>query len=148
MTLPENNLSTIRNPFLEYLGIEAGEMKQGVASIYLHLHDQHMNSWKITHGGVIMSMLDVVMAMAARSLYDDQKAVVTIEMKNSFFQAGGIEGGKLSAHAKAVHQTANMCFCEADIWNGSQLVAKAMGTYQFLKSSQSSAALQRLASRA
>ena len=147
MSSQESNLSAIRNPFLEYLGFDGAKMQNGEASIQLSLQDHHMNSWKITHGGVIMTMLDVVMAMAARSIFDDQKAVVTIEMKNSFFQAGGVIGGQLMAKAKVSHQTANLCFCESEIWNGQQLVAKAMGTYQFLKSSQSSAALQRLAAR-
>lgn len=148
MASQESNLSSIRNPFLDYLGFDSALMHNGVASIQLSLHDHHMNSWKITHGGVMMTMLDVVMAMAARSVFDDQKAVVTIEMKNSFFQAGGVVGGQLIAKAKVSHQTANLCFCESEIWNGQQLVAKAMGTYQYLKSSQSSVALQRLAARA
>jgi acyl-CoA thioesterase len=148
MPSQENNLSSIRNPFLDYLGFDSAQMHNGEASIQLSLKDHHMNSWKITHGGVMMTMLDVVMAMAARSVFDDQKAVVTIEMKNSFFQAGGVIGGQLVAKAKVSHQMANLCFCESEIWNGLQLVAKAMGTYQFLKSSQSSAALQRLAARA
>ena len=147
MSIEESKMSFSHNPFLEYLGIELGEMHHGSATIHLQLQEHHMNSWKITHGGVMMSMLDVVMAMAARSLSADQKAVVTIEMKNSFFHAGGVVGQQLKAQAKVLHQTVNMCFCESEIWNGQQLVAKAMGTYQYLKNNQSSAALQRLAAQ-
>lgn len=137
-------ISHIENPFLNYLGIVSGEMKEGVAEIYLDLHHQHMNSWQITHGGVSMTMLDVVMAMAGRSLFDDQKGVVTIEMKTTFLQPGGVIGGRLVARGKVFHQTATMCFCEADVWNGDKLVAKGMGTYQFLRSLKSKAGLLKM----
>ncbi len=137
-------ISEIENPFLNYLGIVSGEMKHGRAEIYLDLHHQHMNSWQITHGGVTMTMLDVAMAMAGRSLFDDQKGVVTIEIKTTFLQAGGVVGSRLVAHAKVFHQTATMCFCEADVWNGDKLVAKGMGTYQFLRSLKAKAGLLRM----
>lgn len=144
MSLSTTPISQIENPFLNYLGIVSGEMKDGHAEIYLDLHHQHMNSWQITHGGVSMTMLDVVMAMAGRSLFDDQKGVVTIEMKTTFLQPGGIIGGRLIARGKVFHQTATMCFCVADVWNGDKLVAKGMGTYQFIRNLKSKAGLLKM----
>lgn len=144
MTTANSSISQIENPFLDYLGIASGAMQDGSASIRLDLHHQHMNSWQITHGGVLMTMLDVVMAMAGRSLHNDEKGVVTIEIKTTFLQAGGIIGGQLEARGKAFHQTTTMCFCDGEIWNGDKLVAKAMGTYKFLRSLKSQAGLMRM----
>lgn len=134
-------VSCIENPFLDYLGMTAGEMGGGSATICLQLHQHHMNSWQITHGGVLMTMLDVVMAMAGRSLYDDQKGVVTVEMKTTFLQPGGVTGARLEARSTVFHQSTTMCFCDGEIWCGDKLVAKAMGTYKYLRSLKAKAGL-------
>lgn len=123
----------VLNPFLHDLGVEFLEMKDGRAMLALDLTDRHMNSWQVTHGGVLMTMLDVVMAMAGRSLSEELKGVVTVEMKTSFLQPGGIVGGRVEARGNAFHQSTTMCFCEGEIWNGDRLVAKAMGTFKYLR---------------
>ncbi len=121
------------NPFLHDLGVEFLGMGNGEAQVALNLLPRHMNSWHVTHGGVTMTLLDVVMAMAGRSLDPNAKGGVTIEMKTSFLQPGGKPGGRLIAKGKAFHRSTTMCFCEGEVWNGEQLVAKAMGTFKYLK---------------
>jgi acyl-CoA thioesterase len=120
-------------PFLQDLGVEFLGMANGEASIALNLLPRHMNSWHVTHGGVSMTMLDVVMSMAGRSLDPEARAGVTIEMKTSFLQPGGKPGGRLLAKGKAFHRSTTMCFCDGELWNGDKLVAKAMGTFKYLK---------------
>jgi len=132
------------NPFLHDLGVEFLEMEDGHARLSLDLTERHMNSWQITHGGVIMTMLDVVMAMAGRSLHEDLKGVVTVEMKTSFLQPGGVAGGRIEARGKAFHQSTTMCFCEGEVWNGDRLVAKAMGTFKYLRRLKSGENMKKL----
>ncbi|MDB5729802.1 MAG: PaaI family thioesterase [Noviherbaspirillum sp.] len=120
-------------PFLQDLGVEFLGMSGGEASIALNLLPRHMNSWHVTHGGVTMTMLDVVMSLAGRSLDPEARAGVTIEMKTSFLQPGGRAGSRLIARGKALHRSTTMCFCEGELWNGDKLVAKAMGTFKYLK---------------
>jgi uncharacterized protein (TIGR00369 family) len=132
------------NPFLHDLGVEFLEMADGQARIALDLETRHMNSWMITHGGVLMTMLDVVMAMAGRSLHEDLKGVVTVEMKTSFLQPGGVAGGRIEARGKAFHQSTTMCFCEAEIWHGERLIAKAMGTFKYLRRLKSGENMKKL----
>ena len=129
----QQQVPPIDNPFLTMLGVQFLENGDGKAHIALDLAEQHMNSWQITHGGVLMTLLDVVMAMAGRSLHPDQKGVVTVEMKTSFLQPGGVPGGRLDAYGKAFFQSSTMCFCEAEIRHGERLIAKAMGTFKYLK---------------
>lgn len=120
-------------PFLHDMGVEFLHMGDGEASIALALEARHMNSWQVTHGGVVMTLLDVVMSMAGRSLDPEARGGVTVEMKTSFLQPAGTAGGRIVAKGRAFHRSATLCFCEADLWEGERLVAKAMGTFKFLK---------------
>jgi acyl-CoA thioesterase len=123
----------IEIPFLNDLGVEFLGMGDGEAQVALNLSQRHMNSWRVTHGGVTMTLLDVVMSMAGRSLDPDARGGVTVEMKTSFLQPGGKPGNRIVAKGKAFHRSTTMCFCEGEVWNGDKLVAKAMGTFKYLK---------------
>lgn len=120
-------------PFLNDLGVEFLGMGNGEAQVALNLEHRHMNSWMVTHGGITMTLLDVVMSLAGRSLDPDARGGVTIEMKTSFLQPGGHTGGRIIAKGKAYHRSMTMCFCEGEVWSGDKLVAKAMGTFKYLK---------------
>ena len=120
-------------PFLTQLGAEFLGMENGRAQVALNLAAEHMNSWQVTHGGVTMTLLDVVMSLAGRSLDPDSRAGVTVEMKTSFLQPGGRPGSRLIASGFAFHRSTTMCFCEGEVRDGDKLVAKAMGTFKYLK---------------
>jgi acyl-CoA thioesterase len=123
----------IEIPFLHDLGVEFLGMGNGEAQVALNLSERHMNSWQVTHGGVTMTLLDVVMSMAGRSLDPEARGGVTIEMKTSFLQPGGKPGGRIIAKGKACHRSTSIYFCEGELWSGDRLVAKAMGTFKYLK---------------
>lgn len=120
-------------PFLKQLGAEFLGMENGRAQVALNLVPEHMNSWQVTHGGVTMTLLDVVMSLAGRSLDPDSRAGVTVEMKTSFLQPAGKPGDRLIASGFAFHRSTTMCFCEGEVRDGDKLVAKAMGTFKYLK---------------
>ena len=122
-------------PFVEMLGFELLRFERGEAEIAVQLRDELCNSWSVAHGGVTMTLLDVVMAHAARSPGEDGVAetsgVVTIEMKTSFLRPGL---GRLVGTGRRLHRTASMAFCEASVVDAEgQLVAHATGTFKYLK---------------
>lgn len=89
----------------------------------------------MAHGGVVMTMLDVAMAMAGRSLarVDQGEAVgmITIEMKTTFMQPAR---GALRAEGRCVQRTASLAFCEADLFDFERrLVARASGTFKYAR---------------
>ena len=133
MNPPESLPFPVDIPFLQDLGVEFLGMGGGEAQIALNVRERHMNSWQVTHGGVTMTLLDVVMSMAGRSLDPDARGGVTVEMKTSFLQPGGAPGSRLIAKGKAFHRSTTMSFCEGEVWNGDRLVAKALGTFKYLK---------------
>ena len=122
-------------PFVELLGFELLRFEHGEAEIAMQLREEFTNSWGVAHGGVSMTILDVVMAHAARSPGKDGVAessgVVTVEMKTSFLRPGL---GRLVGTGKRLHRTASLAFCEASLVDGDgQLVAHATGTFKYLK---------------
>jgi uncharacterized protein (TIGR00369 family) len=122
-----------RIPFLRLLGVELAASGPGSAELQLELKDEHLNSWGVAHGGVLMALLDVAMARAGRSLLadGDNAAAVTVEMKTSFFRPAR---GRLRACGKVLHRSTTMMYCEAELFDGGgELAAKALGTFKFLR---------------
>ncbi len=73
----------VRIPFVEHLGFQMVFFDQGQSEMRFDPKAEHLNSFQVAHGGAIMTLLDVSMATAARSV-DKTSGVVTIEMKTSF----------------------------------------------------------------
>ena len=118
-------------PFVESLGIELHGFGDGHAELRVDLDEAHLNTWEVAHGGVVMTMLDVAMAMAARSANPHGMGVATIEMKTSFMRPAEHQ---LRAVAKLLHKTATLAFCEASLFDDAgQLCATATGTFKYLR---------------
>ena len=75
----------VRVPFVERLGLELHACANGASELRVDLNDAHMNSWEVAHGGVLMTMMDVAMAIAARSMNLDGPGVATIERQVIYF---------------------------------------------------------------
>jgi acyl-CoA thioesterase len=121
------------NPFLDALGVEFLSAADGSAELALTLRADHMNSWLVTHGGVSMTLIDVAMAIAGRTLSPTAQSCVTVDMSTRFLQPGGKPGDRLVAVAKAFHRSSTLCFCQAEVWNGKNLVVHGTGTFKYLK---------------
>jgi uncharacterized protein (TIGR00369 family) len=121
-------------PFAGLLGIQLHRFVGGEAEMSLELREELTNSWGVAHGGVTMTLLDVVMAHAARSPgepgAEPHSGVVTIEMKTSFLQPGV---GRLVAHGNLLHRTASMAFCQASVRDADgKLVGHGTGTFKYM----------------
>jgi uncharacterized protein (TIGR00369 family) len=124
----------INVPFIKELGVEFISAADGRSMVALDLEPWHLNSWEVAHGGVLMSLLDVAMAVAGRSLNAGAGGGVTVEMKTSFLQPAKA-GTRLLVSGFAYHRSMTMAFCEGEARDGEgRLIAKAMGTFKYLKS--------------
>jgi uncharacterized protein (TIGR00369 family) len=120
---------SVHIPFVELLGFELLSMGDGQAAIAFDTRAEHENSFSVVHGGASMTLLDVVMAHAARSVEPDMGAV-TIEMKTTFMRAAR---GPLVAKGKLLHRTATMAFTEASIFDAAgKLCCHATATFKFV----------------
>ena len=122
-------------PFVEMVGMEFVACDAGTSEIALTLRDELCNSWMVAHGGVTMTLLDVVMAHAARSPnqpgHPTSPSVVTIEMKTSFMRPGL---GRIVGKGRLMQRTVSMAFCEGSVFDeAGELIAHATGTFKYLK---------------
>ena len=115
-------------PFAERLGVRVVHRDVGYVRLELDLNDDHMNSWQMAHGGVIMSMLDIAMAMSAKTLDDASSDAATVELKTNFLKAAT---GRITARALAQRAGRSLVFVEGEMRNEPQeLLARATGTFK------------------
>jgi uncharacterized protein (TIGR00369 family) len=114
-------------PFITHLGLTTEALGEGTARLSMPLPKQFTNSLGTAHGGVIMSLLDVALCTAARTLHPDSIGVITIDLSTSFI--GGGTGTKLIAEARVLKDGRSLIFVEGEAKNDDgSLVAKAIGT--------------------
>jgi uncharacterized protein (TIGR00369 family) len=117
-------------PFVRHLGFELVLFEDGRSEICYTAKPEHLNSFSVTHGGAVMTLMDVTMAVAARSVQKDM-GVVTIEMKTSFMQPCR---GPLAGKGRLMHRTATMAFTEATIFDAEgRACAHASGTFKYVR---------------
>ena len=123
---------SVHIPFVERMGVELHACANGQAELQLVLDEAHHNSWAVAHGGVMMTLLDVAMAHAARShALQDGLGVATVEMKTTFMRPGE---GRLRALGQLMQRTTTLAFCEARVLDEQgRLCAHATGTFKYLR---------------
>lgn len=116
-------------PFVSYLGFTLHRMDGGHSEVHYEAQPEHLNSFHVTHGGATMALLDVTMAVAARSDTPDY-GVVTIEMKTSFMQPAR---GPLVAKGRLMHRTKSMGFAEGTVYDAEgRICSHATGTFKYV----------------
>ena len=123
----------IEIPFITQLGAQLMVFQDGRAEVELPPKPELLNSFAVTHGGALMTLLDVAMASAARSVCPEM-GVVTIEMKTSFMMpAIPSEKGALVAKGELMHRTATMAFTQATVYDArGHACAHATGTFKYM----------------
>ncbi len=117
-------------PFADLLGIRLVEASTEHCIIAVDRRPELLNSWGSTHGGVIMTMLDLVMSIAVRAHYGVAAGVATIDMSVGFMRPST---GNLRAIGRVLNGGRSTAFCEAEALDESgTLLAKAMGTFKRL----------------
>ena len=131
-------------PFADYIGLTVVHMAGGEAELAVAMKPELLNTWQVAHGGVTMTLLDVAMAHAARSLNmkgtDKGPGVVTVEMKTTFMRPGE---GDLTCRARVLHRSSTMAYTEGSVYSANGLLcAHATGTFKYLRALPSSNGLR------
>ena len=121
-------------PFVQLLGFELIAFADGLSVIHYPPKPEHLNSFFVTHGGALMTLIDVSMAAAARSVQPDM-GVVTIEMKTQFMQAAVPSAdGPLVAKGTLMHRTATMAFTQSTVYDAKgRACAHGTGTFKYVR---------------
>jgi uncharacterized protein (TIGR00369 family) len=118
----------VESPFVEHCFLEAGErLPDGVRS-RVALRPQLKNSWGGAHGGLIATLLDASMTVAARYALDPEgrQSVATIDLAVTFI---GQAKQALVCDAKVTARRGSMIYAQAQAENqDGDLVARAVAT--------------------
>jgi uncharacterized protein (TIGR00369 family) len=129
ITLPTTDFG-VDIPFVKHLGLVLTVFGGGESEIKFQPQPEYLNSFSVAHGGIVMTLLDVAMAMAARSDLDGP-GVVTIEMKTSFMRPSL---GPLTARGHVMHRTATLAFTQGTVYDEhGKVCAHATGTFKYVK---------------
>jgi uncharacterized protein (TIGR00369 family) len=125
----------IRIPLVEHLGVRLQEMRDGTAVMGFDPRPEHGNSWGGVHGGILLTLLDIGMGTAARSLDPTCSGATTVELKANFL---AVAKGQLTARSRAQRAGRSLIFAEGEVLDqAGTLLAKASGTFKLLHASGS-----------
>ncbi|WP_029688578.1 PaaI family thioesterase [Thermoanaerobacter sp. A7A] len=112
--------------FHQLIGVHVAELGKGYAVTKIEIEEKHLNPLGIAHGGVLFSLMDITMGMAARTV---GKQVVTLEMNINYVSPANLVD-KVKAIGKIVHagNKTTVAVCEAYTEEG-RLLAVARETF-------------------
>lgn len=119
-------------PFNQLLGIRREFSEGGRARLVVDARPELENPIRAMHGGVVATLLDVVMASAAVSQIGFARTAVTLDLNISYLQPGR---GRLTAdgEALAVDAGGDIVHCRAEVRDDAgQCVARAMGSFRYM----------------
>jgi uncharacterized protein (TIGR00369 family) len=118
-------------PFTRLLGVRREFSEGGRARMVLDEHVDLVNAVGAVHGGVVLTLLDVVMASAAVSQRDFECTAVTLNLSSSFVEPGR---GTLAADGEVLRHDREIAFCRATVTDqGGRLVAHALGSFRYIR---------------
>ena len=117
-------------PFGDYVGIEPLEQGGGFVRTALTIRPELTNSWGVAHGGAVMTLLDLTLGMAARTIDMSSNGSITVELKVNFIKAAT---GHINAEGRATRAGKSLVFCEGEVRDSyNHVCAKATGTFKLL----------------
>jgi uncharacterized protein (TIGR00369 family) len=117
-------------PFMRLLDARREFSEGGRARLVIDEREELGNVIGAMHGGVLLTLLDVVMASAAVSQVDFTRTAVTLGLNTSFLEPGR---GRLTADGEVVQHDDSIAWCRARITDTQgRLVAQAQGSFRYL----------------
>jgi len=123
-----------RSPFLDLIGGQVEEWREGYVRMALALMPHHTNPHGVMHGGVITSLMDEAVGGVIASVrgIDVMKAAphATVEM-NASFMAGARPGDEIVVEARVLRLGKTVAFAEAEARRRGEdeLIAKGRFTF-------------------
>lgn len=119
------------SPWGTLIGLEVEVAEGGSARCVLEADQRHHNSNGVVHGAVPYALVDTAMGAALYSTLGQGGMAATVEIKVSYFKP--VRAGRVHAEARVIHRSRQLATLEAEVIQGGELVAKALGTFRILK---------------
>jgi uncharacterized protein (TIGR00369 family) len=115
-TLREYLLERLKqNHFIQYMGMELGDLDEGFASLHLEVKNHHLQQNGFTHGGVTATLCDVATGIAAYTVVKEGKNVVTVDLKISYLHPS--VSSKIRTEGRVVKSGNFLVFCEGYVYD-------------------------------
>lgn len=121
-----------RVPFMQLLGVQREFSRDGRARLVVEARPELENMIHAMHGGVVATLVDVVMASAAVSKIDFMRTAVTLNLNTSYLQPGR---GRLTADGEVLDTDIDgeVVHCQALVTDeDGRTVARAVGSFRYL----------------
>ena len=117
-------------PFMQLLDMRREFSEGGRARLVIDERAEIGNVIGAIHGGVVITMLDVVMASAAVSKLEFTRTAVTLNLNTSFIEPGR---GRLTADGEVLSHDGSVAWCRAAVTDGrGHVIAQAQGSFRYL----------------
>jgi acyl-CoA thioesterase len=125
------------SPFIADLGMRLDRAADGEAEVSVDIPPRLTNRVGGAHGGVIASVVDVVMAQAIRTRLPKGRLVATVEMKVNYLAPG--RSATIRATGRTLRVGGTLGTATAEVFDGDgALLAVGSGTYRVLMRGASS----------
>ena len=119
--------------FAGRLGVQDDEAGDGRARLVLEVTDEHLNPAGTLHGGVLATLVDTAMGMAARSTLGEQDVPATSQLTVAYLRAG--RPGQVVATAQVRKQGEHLLLADADVEQDGRALVHAVATFALVASS-------------
>jgi uncharacterized protein (TIGR00369 family) len=118
--------------FLPYMGIEQVNLGLGRASLTWQFDEGcHANGMKVAHGGVVGTLLDVVMGYAASNATGELQPIATVAMTTHFIQP---ISGKVTAQGSVSRAGSGLVYCVGEVRNAAgEIAAQGLATFKIMR---------------
>lgn len=121
-----------RVPLHELLGLRLVVAKDGRGAVELTVTERHLRTFGMVHGGIVATLLDASMGVAAMTRAPQDHDVVTVQLNVNFIRAAW-EGETLSATGELLHSGRRTAVGRGEIHtSGGALVASGTATFMFI----------------
>ena len=118
------------NNFGRHIKMHFEILQPGDVHYRIIIDDCHLATPIASHGGVVASLMDSTLGIAALSLVCEEGNIVSTVNMNLNFLAPVKKGDELNAFSKVLTKGKRLIVTEAEIFNqNKRIVAKGMGTF-------------------
>ena len=114
-------------PVAALLGIRSGVSADGVGSATMTVRYEHLQEAGVVQGGLIVTLADHALYLAARTCLSPGQRSTTVELKVNFIAPA--KDGELTAAARVISGGRRIIVAEVEVTNDRQvLIARGLGT--------------------
>ena len=124
--IPSGFIALPLNLFLEVNGPLYGRMQDGRFTLGFRVEERHCNPRRVCHGGMLMTLADMLMAIGANLEKKLHRFLPTIKLEADFLAPAEI-GDWLEGRCEVLKVTRNLVFAQGLIAAGEKIVLRTSG---------------------